>query len=124
MNLNSVVAGLIGAINPQINVSVQVSTGYTTSSDGRRTPSYAPAVVVPAQVQPLQFGDIAQADGLNIQGVRKKIYLTGHVHGLVRAFGKGGDLVSLPDGTVWKVAFVVEDFQDWCSVVATLQDGA
>jgi hypothetical protein len=124
LDLNAIVAGAIGAVNPQTFVSVQVSTGYATGSDGKRTPTYAPAVVVPAQVQPLQYGDIVQADGLNVQGVRRKIYINGPVHGLVRAFDKGGDIIVLPDSTTWKIAFIVEAWPRWTSAVITLQDGS
>jgi len=124
VNLHGVVSGAIAAINPFISVSIQVSNGYTTNGDGSRSPAYLAAQVVSAQVQALQYTDIMQADAMNIQGTRRKLYINGAINGLVRQTDKGGDLVTLPDGTVWKVAFVAEQWPDWCSAVITQQNGS
>jgi hypothetical protein len=45
------------------------------------------------------------------------------VDGLVRVINKGGDLITLPDGSIWLVAQVLEQFPDWVSAAITLQDG-
>lgn len=75
-------------------------------------------------MQALQYNDIIQLDALNIQGERRKIYINGEVDGLVRADKKGGDLITTPDGKVWKVAISLEQWPDWCCVAVTLQDDA
>ena len=122
MNLNAIVSRAISAINPNQLVTVQASTGYVTNADGSRTPSYLPAVKVRGQLQPLSYSDIQQIEGMNLQGVRQRIYLNGSIEGLVRGKKAGGDLITTPDGRVWKVALVTEAWPDWTSAVVTLQD--
>jgi hypothetical protein len=84
----------------------------------------ATSLTLNAQVQALTFRDIAQLEGLNLQGTRRAIYLDGAIEGLVRPQNKGGDLITLPDGTVWLVAMVLEHWLDWCKVAATLQNNS
>ena len=75
------------------------------------------------QVQPLQYRDIQQADGLNLQGTRQTIYLRGRIDGLVRATNKGGDLITdTSTGLIWLVAVMAEVWPDWCRAIVTLQD--
>lgn len=193
MNLNAVVRGQIGAVNPDLLATVQVSTGYTTAADGTQTPAYATPVaftasitgqvmtvsavaagvlmvgqtiagvgvtagttiqkqlsgpaggagtyqvtntpdagseamsstlILQAQIQPLEYRDLMQIDGLNLQGTRRKIYFYGQIDAIVRPTKQGGDLVTTPDGNVWLVALVSEQWQNWCAVIATLQNGA
>ena len=121
MNLHSIVSGAVGVINPFQDVTIQVSTGYETNAAGKRTPIYADPVTRSAQVQPMQYNDIIIADGLNIQGLRNAIYINGQVDGLVRGKNKGGDLITLADGTVWLVAVIVEDWPDWTKAIVTMQ---
>lgn len=126
MNLRALANSITQAVNPNVPATLQISTGYTTSPRGARTPSYAAPVTVQAQVQALTFRDITQIDGLNLQGTRRAIYLYGDVEGLVRVSQKGGDLITLTDGPnagVWLVAMVLETWPDFCKVVATLQNG-
>lgn len=96
MNLHQIASAAIGAVNPLVPLSIRVSLGYATDSDFVRVPSYAPAVTVPGQVQALSYRDIQQVDSLNLQGIRRAIYVNGRVDGLVRVEGKGGDLVTVP----------------------------
>lgn len=126
LNLHSIVAPLIGAINPIVNLSIRVSTGYATSPSGKQVPSYANAVIVPGQVQPLSSGDIKHLDALNIQGVRRAIYINGQVNGLIRSENKGGDLITTPDNRIWLVVAADESWEyvGWCKVLVTLQNNA
>lgn len=96
MNLHSIASGAINSVNPFIQISIRVSTGYATDANFTRQPAYAPAVTVSGQVQALTFRDIQQLDGLNLQGTRRAIYVNGRVDGLVRVENKGGDLVTVP----------------------------
>lgn len=96
MNLHGLASGAIGAVNPFVPISIQVSTGHATNADYVRVPTYADPVTVPGQVQALTFRDIQQLDGLNLQGTRRAIYVNGRVDGLVRVENKGGDLVTVP----------------------------
>lgn len=125
MHLHKLVRPLVSSINPSVTASLQASTGYTTASDGSRVPTYAPAVCIRVQRQALQYNDIAQTDGLNIQGQRSAMYISGNWEGIVRADGSGGDLITLPDGTTWLVAMVLENWGDtkgWVKVAVTRQN--
>lgn len=128
MNLHGIVARAVGVINPLVPVTVKVSTGYTTAADGTRLPTYTTISDVPAQIQALQYTDILQLDGLQLNGERRAIYIQGRFDSLDRARGTGGDLIVFPDGdvwpfgTTWLVAMVLEQWPDWCKLACTLQD--
>ena len=96
MNLHQIASGFVGSVNPFVPILIRISTGYSIAVGGRRTPSYAPAVVASGQVQSLTFRDLTQIEGLNLQGTRKAIYVNGRVDGLVRVENKGGDLITVP----------------------------
>lgn len=121
MNLNAVVAGVVGSVNPQVPALVKVSRGPApTAADGGRVPTYSSPVPVLAQVQPLSTGDLRKLEGINLQAVNRKIYLNGHVNGLVRVKNKGGDLVILGSET-WLVKAVLEQWP-WVCVAVVLQN--
>lgn len=132
MNLHNEAAGLISSVNPYSPGELKISNGYTVGDDGSQIPSYKSIQVYPMQVQPLGYRDLMQIDGLNLQGVRRKIYINGRVNGLVRIERKGGDIIRFlpgppvsgwPYGTVWLIVMVLEQWPDWTSVAATLQNG-
>lgn len=128
MNLNAVVSGAIGTINPRMTVVLQISTGYTTRPDGTRAPGYAAPITLIGQWQPIAYQDIQMISGLNIQGDRRKIWLNGETDGLVREDNKGGDLITDPKGRVWLVALVTEQWEEntaapnWASAIVTRQN--
>lgn len=127
MNLHNIVAGAVSAINPAMNATIRRSTGYTTAADGTRTPTYASPECVKAQVQALQYNDLTQLAGLNIQGEKRAMYLNGNWEGVARPDGRGGDLITLPDSSVWLVVQVLENWasQDgWVKVAVTRQNGS
>jgi len=128
MNLNQIANGVITAVSPNIQISVQVNTSNAISPDGTRVPSYALPVQVPGQVQPLSFRDITQADSMNLQGTRKAIYINGFVDGLSRPFNKGGDLITVlegPDAGLYLVAQIEETWiNGWCKALCTLQNNS
>lgn len=123
MNLHGIVGPAVGAVNPPVWVTISTSNGYTTNPDGSRVPNYV-TIHDWAQIQALQFTDITQLEGLNIQGVRRAMYFSRDVAGIIRVNQKGGDLITLPDGTVWLAAVVLEHWPDWTKVAVTLQDGS
>lgn len=89
--------------------------------------SMSTAVRVLAQVQPLTNRDLQQIEGLNLGGDKKAVYITGDVEGVIRVRLKGGDLVDLPDGSVWLVTQTLESFDTtagWTKFCIVLQDGA
>lgn len=124
MNLFAASTSVITAVQPLTCVRWQRSTGYAVDGGGNQVPAYAPARELLTDAQPLQYNDIQMASGLNVQGVRQKLYFSGEANGLVRVNSQGGDLFTFPDGSVWKVAFVAEQWaQTWCTLVVTLQNG-
>ena len=127
MNLHGIVSGAISAINPLVPATVKRSAGYTTNPDGTRIPAYS-TFAISAQVQALSYNDLVHLEGLNIQGVRRAMYLTGNVMSAVRVDQRGGDLIVfapgvLPEGTTWLAAQILEQWPDWVKVCITLQDG-
>lgn len=127
MNLHGIVAGHIGAINPFVLTTVMRSAGYTTDASGKRTPTYNSVFNVLVQAQALQYNDIQQVNEQNIQGVRRAVYLSGEVEGVVRVQKEGGDLLVFPQGTfpegnTWLAAFVFEAWPDWRKICITLQN--
>lgn len=125
MNLHGVVRGLITTVNPDVPLSIRLSTGSAVAASGRRTPSYSdPIEGYYGQVQSLTFRDLTQVEGLNLQGTRRAIYIHGAIDGLVRQTNQGGDLITTPDGIVWLVAIVLEHWPDWCKVAVTQQNGS
>lgn len=125
MNLHALVAPIIARINPFVNITIYESNGSVEDTDGTKIPSYLPGKVLQAQVQALSYTDIIQTQGLNIQGKRYAVYLNGDWEGIVRPRGKGGDMLVMPDGKVWLVAMVLEDWSvldGWTKLCVTLQN--
>ena len=55
--------------------------------------------------------------------------MQGDIEGLLRTSGRGGDLITMPDGTVWLVVMVLEAWGqntgktggNWCKCAVTVQ---
>ena len=126
MNLHGIVSSAIGCVNPNTLGSIQVSLGnmQNPNGDGTLIPTYRNVPQVPMQVQSLSSEDIRQVDGLNLQGRMAALYINGNINGLVRISNKGGDIITMPDGSIWLVAIVLENWPDWCKVAVTLQNGS
>ena len=125
MNLHTIASGAIAAVNPFQAVVIRTSTGAVVNPDGTRTPSYAAPVTVSGQVQQLTTRDLRQLEALSIQGSSRKVYLNGEVDAIVRVSQKGGDLLTLQDGSIWLTTHVLEQWDvGWCAVACTLQDGS
>jgi hypothetical protein len=129
LNLHNIVRPAIDALNPSFTGVWRQSTGYTTASDGTRTPTYTNATV-PMRVQALSGRDLKHTEFLNMQGVKRSVYLYGDVQGVVRPDVKGGDILQFPEtrgGTNrdWLVVVVLEtwspDASGWCKVGVVLQ---
>lgn len=124
MNLHALVSGVIGAINPNQAISIQVSAGYTIAPDRKQVPAYERAFTLIAQVQQLSTQDLRKLESMGIQGSTRKIWMNGSVEAIMRVSEKGGDLITLRDGTIWLTTAVMERWPDWCSVSVTLQNGS
>lgn len=129
MNLHAIVRGAITTVNQDVPATLRRSNGYVINPDGTQVPGYTDVPGIPVQVQALSFQDLHQLDGLNIQGVRRALYLNGSAMGVVRNLQVGGDLFIfadgiLPEGNTWLVAHVLEQWgpgAEWCKCVITLQ---
>lgn len=119
MNLHGIARGAIGSVNPHLPVTIKQSTGYTVDTDGTQIPAYN-TITTTGQKQALTGGDILRLNSLNVQGVTEKMYLDGNYEGLIRATGKGGDLI-VSGGRTYLVAAVLERWADWCCVALTMQ---
>ena len=127
MNLHSIANRYVAAVNPNLKGTFQVSNGYTTAPNGNQVPSYAKAIDVWAQVQALQYKDLMQLDGLNINGEKRAMYLNGNFEGVSRPDKRGGDLITLSDGSVWLVVLVLENwfFMDgWVKLAVVKQNAS
>lgn len=124
MNLHAIVAGAIGAVNPFTQVTIRISTGYTTDDDGTQIPSYAAPISVSAQVQNLTQKDIEHLDSLNVQGSQQVMYLAGNYNAIVRVNREGGDLIMMPNGDIYLTTQVLEQWPDWVKLSVTLQNGS
>jgi hypothetical protein len=120
----------IGLIAPGTVVTeMGTGTGGLGTYEVNITQNVTPEVMqaafsLSAQIQALAFRDIVQIEGLNLQGTRRAIYLSGEIDGLVRADNKGGDLITFSNGGVWLTAMVLEQWPDWVKVAATFQNSA
>lgn len=126
MNLHGIVRGAITTVNPDVPVTVRRSNGFSIEPDGVQIPSYTDLAIT-VQVQALTYQDLKQLDGVNINGTRRAVYLNGAAMGVVRNLQVGGDLFifpsgTLPEGDMWLVAYVLEQWPDWCKVALTLQN--
>ena len=127
MNLNNIVAPICGVINDWVTLAIQPSQGYGTNPDGSRVPVYGPTQYILAQMQALAYNDLIQVSGLNLTGERRAIYVNGDYQGVVRSSQEGGDVVTLPDGTVWLLVFQFENWHTtggWVKFCITKQNGA
>jgi len=125
MNLHGIAAPIISAVNPMQPVTVLVSNGSIVKPDGTRAPTFSVALNVLGQIQPISTRDMAQLEGINLGGIRWKVYLYGEVDSIVRAERKGGDLVVLTSGRhrgTWLVVQVLEQFPDWCCAAIVFQN--
>jgi len=67
--------------------------------------------------------ELRHLENMNIQGTIRAIYLRGALAGVIRPTSKGGDLVTLPDGSQWLVVKVIESWPLWTKCAIALQGG-
>lgn len=128
MNLHEIVRGAISAVNPEVSVTVKAATGaMTTLPNGQRVPGYTTITDVACQMQPLSTSELQHLDSLNVQGTLRGFWFSGTLSALNRPLQKGGDLITLGDGSVWLVVHVAEDWSPtagWCHIVGQLQNAS
>lgn len=119
MNLHGIVSGAIGSINPFVPGTMKISTGYTTSPSGTRTPAFN-TLIVSVQIQAMGYKDLQQIDGLNLQGVLRAVYVKGNFNGVNRPKQQGGDMLVIGADT-WLIVQPLEEWADWSKFVVNLQ---
>ena len=120
MNVQGLVSGGIGAVNPNVPVAYQVYMGEIAQANGKQLPVYANPVTATMQVQELSSNELQLLHNLNITGIIRKVYLNGQLNALMRAAQTGGDKLVF-NGFTWLVAHVLESFPDWSCVVVKQQ---
>ena len=55
-------------------------------------------------------GDLRQVSGLNLNGELRAMYCNGSIEDVDRPQTLGGDLITLPDASVWLVVKVLENW--------------
>lgn len=125
MDLHGIASSAIGAVNPFVPVTIAISMGSTINPDGSRTPTYSdPIDGVMAQIQPMTGRELSQVEGLNLQGTKRGIYLEGNIDAIQRLNQKGGDLITMEDGSIWLTVLILETWPDWVHAAVTLQNGS
>lgn len=102
MNLHDVVRGAITAVNPDQKVIWLASTGQSVDENYTQIPTWAPAVEVTAQIQPVPDSSLQWLQQTRQNGIWRNCYLNGAVNGLERATAKGGDMLYF-EGYEWQV---------------------
>jgi len=123
MNLHAIAGPIAGIVSGTVNGLWQRNAGYATTPAGKRTPSYLDVPDTSMQVQALTGPELALVESLNIQGVKRAVYMNGDVKAVDRASGEGGDLLTF-NGAVWLVTVILEtwDSSGWCRVAVTKQN--
>jgi hypothetical protein len=126
INVRALANQAIQTVNPDTDIVLVRSTGYTTDANYRRQPTTV-TQNVKGNVQGLSAKDLQHVDGLNIEGVLRSVHLYGNVQGVVRPNDAGGDVLRFPEvlgGPVrdWRVVSVLETWATWCRVVVALQN--
>lgn len=119
MNLHSIVSGAISSVNEMIPMFFTINQGYTTASDGTRTPRTR-IVNTEGQFQNITAKELQHLQGMNLQGDLGVVYVNGNFDGVVRSEKRGGDTVSF-NNKCWLVVQVLEQWPDWCKLAICLQ---
>lgn len=107
MNLHELVRPLVGIVNPFQPIVILVSVGFTVNAQYEQVPAWAPALSVPAQVQPVPDKTLQWLLQTRKNSIWRDCYLYGPVTGLERATARGGDMLYF-EGVEWQVDQVLE----------------
>ena len=126
INMHATVRGAIGTVNNDISAMFQASTGNTPNASGKQTPTYATAVPVKIQSQPLKYSDLQHVNNLNLSGTFRSVHMYGNTEGVVRPTQQGGDLLTFKQSPgvaarTWLVVSVMEVWAEWSRVLVCLQ---
>jgi hypothetical protein len=139
INIHAIANAAIQVINPDIDIILRRSSGFTLLPDGSQTPLYEADLPIKAQVQvetpetfrqsPTLGVSHERGVGLAVQPIRRSVYIAGVTNGIDRGLALGGDLMIFPEfpgqaDRIWLVTQVQEPWNGvWTRCVVTLQDG-
>jgi hypothetical protein len=126
VNLRGIANSAIRRVNPNWVIVWKKATGEFEQDDElNRTPVYD-EYQVEAQVQAISSEGLKRADGLNISGTLRTVFMYGAVRGVVRVDAKGGDILCFPEerggpDRTWKIFGNVITWDGWSSADVVLQ---
>lgn len=131
MNLRGIANAVTQTVNPNIPVTVKVSSGYAIDpATLRQVPTYTETQVF-GNVQALDGDDLRQVNNLNIQGTIRAVYLYGNVSGVIQPDEISASklvFTSNESGVVqsreWNVFKVLEAWPTWCKVAVVYNNPA
>lgn len=108
-------------VNPNMEVTLEVNTGYTVNDYGEQVASYISEPIT-VQTQSLSSTEKYNLDLVNKQGEFISIYAYGDINGIRRWLQKGSSRFVFPaygegEPTIWNVEQVAESFATWTRVV-------
>lgn len=131
MNLRSLANSLTQAINPNIPITVSISSGYAKNPLTLRQEPVYTTYAAQGNVQALDGDDNNQIDYLNIQGTIRAVYLYGNVSGVIRPDSISMSKLSFSSNESgvtkireWNVFKVLESWPDWCKVAVVYVEPA
>lgn len=108
-------------VNPNMEVTLEVNTGYTVNDYGEQVVSYVSEPIT-VQTQSLSSTEKYNLDLVNKQGEFISIYAYGDINGIRRWLQKGSSRFVFPaygeeEPAIWNVEQVAESFATWTRVV-------
>ena len=128
INLRAIVNPATAVLHPNESITFYLSVGQTTDRTCTK-PVFAAPLSVQAQIQSLTSQDMQLDAGVPKSEIGCKAYLfsaqdsQGKPAGIIRALGRGGDVIRRADGSWWKTTALPEDFSasGWVCVHITEQ---
>ena len=121
MNLHSIVAGPIGAVNAHEFVNVYHCSGVSNVK-GVITPSYV-KTSVRAQVQAPDESDIKLNERIAEAEHVRKFFIDAPASTINKVSQSAGDIIERDDGTYWLIVAIKDDFSraGWLCCITVLQ---
>lgn len=123
INVRAIVRSGVNSINPDIDVVILQSDGFTVDDAGDQIPAYLTAVSVAAQVQPVPSEELKHINNYNVSSVYRYLYIDGDWNSLRRSDSKGGDIIYF-QGFEWLVNSKPEIYHDvntWTKITVIQQ---
>lgn len=132
INVRSMANRTTRAVNPNISVTLQRSTGWTKNASYQQVPSYSAPETIMVQVQALTQTEIQHLDKLNISNGQASVYADTQLSSVDRPSQSGGDLITFGTdaatpaplrGQTWLVVALLEGWvgSGWCKAAITSQ---